>query len=253
MGFTHLPPEIKWEIAFHLSSSKDLISLAQVNHQLKELFWNRAICARINSQGRAGLTPLVRASMLGDQKKVSTLLQKWAEVDLPDSLGRTPLSWASGSGHKDVVQRLLQSGAKANKSDGFGRAALSWAAEEGHLDVVELLVEYGAKVPIGFVPNINKLDSAARESHPNLSGLRGIFSRKLTRKSTRKSYVRNNVLKHELCCIDPLSLAEKNEHGKTVDFLRSTFAHYSITTVSGSLSQVLLEQHRERQRELRYD
>ena len=107
MDFTHLPPEIKWEIAFHLSSYKDLIALAQVNRQLRKIFGSQALeCVHINSQPCAGLTPLVEASILGDKRRVSTLLQKWAVVDLPDSLGRTPLSWASGSGHKQFVLRL---------------------------------------------------------------------------------------------------------------------------------------------------
>ena len=237
MGFTHLPPEIKWEIAFHLSSYKDLISLAQVNHQLGKLFGTQAKeCVRINSQRCAGLTPLVEASILGDKRRVSTLLQKWAVVDLPDALGRTPLSWASGSGHKDVVHKLLQSGARANKSDGFGRTALSWAAEKGHFEVVKLLVHGGAEFPIERPPNIKKLDNASRKLHPNLFGLRGIFSRRFTRKSVRERYVIHTFLKHELCRINPLSLAEKNGHEETVDFLRSTFAHYSITTVPGLLS-----------------
>lgn len=223
MGFIHLPLEIKLEIASHLSFNKDLIPLAQVNRQLNKIFGK---CVHNNSQGPAGLTPLIKASMSGDQEEVSTLLHEWAEVDLPDSLGRTPLSWASGSGHKDVVQKLLQSGARVNKFDGFGRTALSWAAEKGHFDVVELLVHHGAKVSILHLPNIEKLENAVRKSHPNSFGLRGIFSRKL-RESERSRFLIHNVLRHELGCIDPLSLAMKNEHEKTMNFLQSKSADYS--------------------------
>lgn len=231
MGFIHLPLEIKLEIASHRSFYKDVVSLAQVNRQLNEIFRNQAKkCIHNNSQDPAGLTPLIKASMSGDREEVSTLLHEWAEVDLPDSLGRTPLSWASGSGHKDVVQKLLQLGARVNKFDGFGRTALSWAAEKGHFDVVELLVHHGAKVSILHLPNIEKLENAVRKPHPNSLGLRGIFSRKL-REPKRSRVLIHNVLRHELGCIDPLSLAMKNEHGKTIDFLQSKSADYSYHNI----------------------
>lgn len=223
MGLTNLPPEIVGEIAAHLSSRKDLCSFAQVNRQLYVThILRRAI---INSQNFAGLTFLAQASKSGNQDAVASWLQEAPDVNLPDSLGRTALSWASGFGHKDIVQWLLESGANANMSDGFRRTALSWAAEKGHYNVVELLVKSGAKVQIHGLPTIRKLDNAARKSHPNLSGqFRQILSRKFTpqdtRRSTRNRYVLHNLLRHELCCIDLLSLAKKNGHEKTIYFLQ---------------------------------
>lgn len=240
MGFINLPPEIVGEIAVHLSSRKDLLSFGHVNRQ-SYVILKRAI---IHFQNFTGMTLLAEASKSGDKAAVASYLKEKPNVNISDSLGRAPLCWASGSGHEDVVLWLLQSGAEANKFDGFGRTALSWAAEKGHFDVVKLLIHHGAQVPIDHLPNIDKLENAARKSHPNSSQLCDIFSRSLVNRERRR-YVLHKVLRHELCCIDPLLLAKKNGHEKTVDFLQSTFAQYSITTEPKLLSQVLLEQHSE--------
>ena len=240
MELINLPPEIVGEIAAHLLSRKDLLSFGLVNRQWHAIY-RRTI---IHTQNSSGLTLLAEASKSGDKAAVASYLKEKPNVNISDSLGRTPLSWASGSGHEDIVLWLLQSGAKANKFDGFGRTALSWAAEEGRFDVVKLLVHHGAEVPTDRLPNFNRLESTSRMSHPNSSKLHSIFSRKLVKRERRR-YVQHKVLKHELCCIDPLFLAKKNGNEKTVDFLQSMFAQYSVTTEPKLLSQVLLEQHSE--------
>ena len=230
MELINLPPEIVGEIAAHLLSRKDLLSFGLVNRQWHAIY-RRTI---IHSQNSSGLTLLAEASKSGDKAAVASYLKEKPNVNISDSLGRTPLSWASGSGHKDVVQKLLQLGAQVNKFDGFGRTALSWAAEKGHFDVVELLVHHGAGVSILHLPNIKKLENAVRKSHPNSFELRGIFSRKL-QEPERRRVLEHNVLRHELGCIDPLSLAMKNEHEKTMVFLQSKSADYSYhnTVASG--------------------
>lgn len=167
-------------------------------------------------------------------KVVELLIQTSACVDVPDYLDRVPLSWAAEKGHDKIVVALLQAGALIDYADGFGWTALSWAAKHGHNEVVRLLVDHGIRIQIHGLPRIQILDVAAQKSHPNLLiPLRRILSRRGFRTvSTRRRWVRNQLLSSELICYtDPLLLARWKGHQKTIDFLDQFQSVPSFTSV----------------------
>ncbi|KAH0608757.1 uncharacterized protein H6S33_001891 [Morchella sextelata] len=102
--------------------------------------------ADINVPDLGGSTPLAVAARNGHEKAVRALLEKGAAVDCLDGNGLTPLSYAANWGHEKVVRALLEKGAAVDFLDGAGRTPLSYAAERGHEKVVRALLEKGAAV-----------------------------------------------------------------------------------------------------------
>ena len=108
----------------------------------------------INGMDETGATPLIWATMSGQEATVKLLLELNDVVpDRPDHSGRTPMSWAAGTGHEAVVQLLLGRGdVDPNKVDTEGRAPIMRAAMSGYEAVVELLLARGDVDP-------NRVDS----------------------------------------------------------------------------------------------
>jgi ankyrin repeat protein len=93
-------------------------------------------CVNGGEQGRAALH---YASLSGDARVITALLEAGAAVDAKDRNGETPLIIASAKGHEGVVRALLARGARLDPQLGYGGTALHEAAFRGHAGVVELL------------------------------------------------------------------------------------------------------------------
>ena len=90
--------------------------------------------ANVNVKSRRGVTPLHRASKLGQAPLVELLISYGAKVNVKDNDGATPLHYAVGSGSTGVVEVLVENGARLNSRTSRGRTALHWAVlmcEEG--------------------------------------------------------------------------------------------------------------------------
>ncbi|KAL4234064.1 hypothetical protein ACF0H5_005718 [Mactra antiquata] len=95
-----------------------------------------------------GETPLHRACIKGDLRKVKELIQEGHPVNVQDHSGWIPLHEAANNNWYDVTEYLLQHGADINHRGGEkcgGMTPLIDAANVGWLDIVELLLKYGAK------------------------------------------------------------------------------------------------------------
>jgi ankyrin repeat protein len=105
--------------------------------------------ANIELQGYGGSRPLHAATLAGQKKLVSILLERGAKVDSLDNVGRTPLlTFVSGEG-ADVgtLKILLAAGADPNLMDAAAHLyALHYAAMLGRVDETILLVTAGADV-----------------------------------------------------------------------------------------------------------
>ena len=64
-----------------------------------------------NERGLYGLTPLLRASKVGDIEMARLLVEHGASVELQDGAGKTPLDYASEKQHEEVIKLLLEHGA----------------------------------------------------------------------------------------------------------------------------------------------
>lgn len=86
-----------------------------------------------------------------DLKEISELLiSKGANVNTQDKAGLTPLHWASSQGRDGIVEFLISKGADINsRSKGSflkkGKTPLGLATEAGHKDIIRLLKLHGAE------------------------------------------------------------------------------------------------------------
>ncbi|MFA9461262.1 ankyrin repeat domain-containing protein [Thiohalorhabdus sp. Cl-TMA] len=89
---------------------------------------------------------------------LEVLLERGADVDIPDANGRTPLQVAARNGNEPVVESLLYHGADANRTDAEGRTALLQGLLNNHPRVTELLVQHGADPGIADQQGTTVLD-----------------------------------------------------------------------------------------------
>lgn len=98
----------------------------------------------INSKAEGGRTLLMHAVCILDNatrsKFTHLLLEKGADVNVPDDQGRTALSLACELGYLDAVKLLVQFNADPELIDTWGNSALMYAACGGHDHVLEFLV-----------------------------------------------------------------------------------------------------------------
>jgi ankyrin repeat protein len=88
---------------------------------------------RVNAPDADGRTPLLIASLQGQDRMVEFLLQQGAKTEVEDNSRQTALHAAAQRGHPTTVQILLDKGKmqpKINEKDVTGRTALDWAAAE---------------------------------------------------------------------------------------------------------------------------
>jgi ankyrin repeat protein len=103
----------------------------------------------VNAAGPGGVTPLMRAAVLGRAEMVTALLARGAAVNAADERDFTPLFYGcydpdQDRGHPDVVELLLAAGADKEAKVGFGVRPLMYAAGNGEAGVVEVLLRAGA-------------------------------------------------------------------------------------------------------------
>jgi ankyrin repeat protein len=128
---------------------------------------NRDYQRRITAEGRpksmdsGGFTPLLYAARENCLKCVDVLLEKGADIDLPDPDGVSPLHLAVMNANWDLAKRLIEAGADVNQWDIFGEAPLftvvgNYTRRDGGrgsidppnetegIEIVNLLLERGA-------------------------------------------------------------------------------------------------------------
>ncbi|XP_046543615.1 serine/threonine-protein phosphatase 6 regulatory ankyrin repeat subunit B-like [Haliotis rubra] len=98
----------------------------------------------INSRGKTGETPLMRAAFMGYKVVFLFLVNMGANVSYVDDDGDNILHHASIGGHAKMVQHILsQNLVDINSRGKYGRTPLMRAAYYGHRKVFELLVSRG--------------------------------------------------------------------------------------------------------------
>jgi ankyrin repeat protein len=93
-----------------------------------------------------GGTPLHWAAYRGHVNALEVLLNRGADVNLPNKDGRTALILAAGMGHESVVKVLLERGARPEAAGSDGRNAEDWARRWHRTAVLKLLHPEAAKV-----------------------------------------------------------------------------------------------------------
>ncbi|XP_061196939.1 tonsoku-like protein [Saccostrea echinata] len=96
-----------------------------------------------------GETPLHRACIEGNLKKVERLIEQGHQVNPRDYCGWIPLHEAANHDYYEIVQYLLEHGAAVNDRGGQhcgGVTPLIDAANCGNMEILELLISKGANV-----------------------------------------------------------------------------------------------------------
>ena len=110
-------------------------------------------------------TVLVIASNIKFHKMVKLLLDKGAQVNMPDKNGRSALMAASHEGYYNTVKILLEYGASVNLKMLHGGCALIFACTGGHHQVAALLLKRGAQVDMLDDSGETALSSASTFGH----------------------------------------------------------------------------------------
>jgi hypothetical protein len=108
-----------------------------------------AVLPFIDIQNENGQTPLYWACERKTKENfdiVGTLIEKGADVNLPESHGFTPLHLACYVGNIQVANLLLAGGANVNQTNHSKSTALHLAAKNNHYEVVKILLNNGANI-----------------------------------------------------------------------------------------------------------
>ncbi|KAM3272183.1 hypothetical protein ACQJBY_042405 [Aegilops geniculata] len=97
----------------------------------------------VNSESKAGVTPMVLAALQGNVEVTRYLLDHGGDPAMPDERGSTPLHNAAAAGHCEAVRLLLSKGVNLDPIHYQG-TPLHLAAVEDQDQVVMVLLEHGA-------------------------------------------------------------------------------------------------------------
>ncbi|MBO7243996.1 MAG: ankyrin repeat domain-containing protein [Alphaproteobacteria bacterium] len=108
--------------------------------------------ANLNIQDNKGNTPLVSVLSLprefNSEENVLFLIDKGADVCLPNKDGLTALHYASYKGNMTIIQELVTHGADVNAKSNQGTTPLHEAVANDNLNVVVYLLNHGADISL---------------------------------------------------------------------------------------------------------
>ncbi|XP_067656472.1 ankyrin repeat domain-containing protein 50-like [Haliotis asinina] len=120
----------------------------------------------INSRGRYGRTPLMKAAYFGHNRVFELLVLRGGNVSVIDADGDNILHTACYGGHIEMVKYvLLHTKLDINSRGRYGRTPLMKAAYSGHNRVFELLVMRGGNVSVIDADGDNILHTACYGGH----------------------------------------------------------------------------------------
>ena len=123
----------------------ETILMGAINHGREEVieillaYDKEGVRVDVNARNNNGETALIRAVENGDSEIVLMLVDALADMDIPDNYGNTPLIRASMIGEQ-LFDFLLDLGANVNAQNNDGDTALIIASRRGHYDIVEMLL-----------------------------------------------------------------------------------------------------------------
>ena len=121
-----------------------LIAIKHRRQRMVNLLLEHGADVNLVSQDRL-TTPLMEASVNGEEEIVQTLLEAGADLDLQSHNGQTALMMAISEGHRSVAEKLLEHGATADQVDQLGMTSRKYAKLFRQEGIVELLDRYSAE------------------------------------------------------------------------------------------------------------
>jgi ankyrin repeat protein len=122
----------------------------------------------INETNGNGNTPLIEAIQSNSSNVRDYLLERGANVDVPDSHGETPLMIAIRLNQIETIRILISKGAVLDKKNKEGETALHIAIKKDLESIAIILVESGANIKITDHDNLNAYDLAVLKNMNDL-------------------------------------------------------------------------------------
>ena len=116
----------------------------------------------------SGRTPLHLAVERADAATVRELLRRKADPAKRDRIGWTPLHHAAAKNRMEIATLLLDSGMDPNFRSELGGTALHEAAASGVVEMVTLLLARGVDPTVRSKPGVTALDLACEYKHPDV-------------------------------------------------------------------------------------
>ncbi|SDC75552.1 ankyrin repeat domain-containing protein [Paraburkholderia lycopersici] len=115
----------------------------------------------IHSRGIDGITPLMLASLHGEDRVVATLLDEGARIAALDDEGNHALWYACLGGAPAPILRLVEAGIEIDHANDNDITCLMQAAASGRVEVMQLLLSLGASEGPSAPDGRNAFDMAA--------------------------------------------------------------------------------------------
>nr|XP_032637795.1 tonsoku-like protein isoform X1 [Chelonoidis abingdonii] len=115
-----------------------------------------------NRRNDRGETPLHRACIDGNLRRVQIFLEQGHPLNPRDYCGWTPLHEACNHGHLEIVRLLLERGASIDDPGGLGCEGITPlhdALNCGHFEVAELLLQRGASAVLRNAKGLSPLET----------------------------------------------------------------------------------------------
>lgn len=118
----------------------------------------------LNAPWDFGLTPLMRAALLGRDDLVEELLEYGVNIHLRNSDGNNALWLACVSSNQSLIKRLITAGIHMDNCNLTGATPLMYTASSGKAEIMALLLEAGADPYIANFDDYRAVDLAATEA-----------------------------------------------------------------------------------------
>ena len=116
------------------------------------------------SSAHAAVAPasVAEAVKKADKAAIRALLQKHADVNVPEPDGSTALHWAAYTDDFEIADLLIRAGANAKATNRYGVTPLSLACTNGNAAIIEALMKAGADPNVASAEGETPLMLAAR-------------------------------------------------------------------------------------------
>jgi uncharacterized protein len=132
----------------------------------KVSIWIAVLACVVGSAAAAGRSDVADAAMRRDKAALRALLQRKADVNVPQVDGATAIHWAVYNDDLETVDLLIQAGANVKVANRDGITPLAMASLYGNAPMIEKLLKAGADAKEKGLSGETSLMLAARNGNP---------------------------------------------------------------------------------------